>query len=97
MTKQEFKKKYFTDNFYWVDSNTSEPLQKIGLEMDCVTSIGDSSIIEWHSGIVNLTYRTRQEGKPTVCQRQDFLSHTEKATSFVDMARDYSTLKQCCR
>ena len=92
MTKREFKQKYFTNNFYWVNRNNYKELQEIGVEFGCVNPSGDKSIIEWHDGFVNLGFRTRNENMPTKFQKECFLTSKETATNYSEMIISYKTL-----
>ena len=93
MTKLEFKQKYFTNNFYWVNESNHEKLQQIGLEFGCLCHTGDASIIKWHEGFKNLGFRTYEKnGKVTMFQKEPFLMHTENATDYQDMIKAYSEL-----
>ena len=93
MEIEEFKQKYFTDNFYWVNQSNYKELQEIGIEFGCVNPNKDKSIIEWHNGFANLGFRTyKRNGNVTVFQKEPFLPYNQKATSFEDMISDYSTI-----
>ena len=61
MNKKEFKQKYFTNNFYWINETNYENLQNIGVEFDCINPSGNKSIIEWHDGFKNLGFRTYEK------------------------------------
>ena len=90
MTKQEFKQKFFTNNFYWVNKGTFKKLQEIAIEMGCLCHTGKPEIIGWHDGFTNLGFRTYEKNNNiTVFQKEPFLSHNEKATSFADMLDAY--------
>lgn len=94
MTKLEFKQKYFTNNFYWVDEKNYEKLQQIGIKVGCLCHTGDASIIKWHEGFKNLGFRTDEKNNNvTVFQKEPFLMHNEKATNFEEMIAEY--VKAC--
>jgi len=98
MTEQEFKEKYFTDNFYWVNEHNYERLQNIGVELGCVNPSGVKSIIQWHDGFKNLGFRTRDENNGvTKFQKEPFLLHNHTATSFDEMIQNYESLKHLAR
>jgi hypothetical protein len=92
MTKLEFKQKYFTNNFYWVDVSNYKELQNIGIEFGCLNPSGKKSLINWHDGFQNLGFRTC-DNRPTKFQKECFLLHNEKATSYEEMINDYKKLK----
>lgn len=92
MNREEFKLKYFTNNFYWVNNKNYKQLQEIGLDFGCFSPIGDVSIIEWHDGFNNLGFRT-YGSSPTRFQKECFLVDGDTATSFEDMIKDYKSLK----
>lgn len=93
MTKSEFKQKYFTNNFYWVNEKNYEKLQQIGIEVGCLCHTGDTSIIKWHEGFKNLGFRTYEKNNNiTIFQKEPFLLHTEKATDYDKMIKAYSEL-----
>lgn len=90
MTKSEFKQKYFTNNFYWVDENNYRQLQEIALEVGCLCHTGKKEIINWHEGFKNLGFRTYEKNdNVTVFQKEPFLLHTEKATNYDEMINAY--------
>lgn len=91
----EFKNKYFTNNFYWVDDSNYEKLQEIGLELGCLNPSGEISIIKWHDGFKNLGFRTYERNKGvTIFQKEAFLLHNETATDYEEMLKEYALLKQ---
>lgn len=92
MTKQEFKLKYFTNNFYWIDFNNYLMLQNIGVEFGCLNPVGTTSVIQWHDDFANLGFRT-VNNKPTRFQKECFLLAGKTATSYKDMINDYFNLK----
>jgi len=94
MTKEEFKQKYFSNNFYWVNQNNYKELQEIGIEFGCVNPLGNKTIINWHNGFVNLGFRTRNEGMPTKFQKECFLTYNETATNYDEMILDYNNLNE---
>jgi len=92
MENEEFKQKYFTDNFYWVTQSNYKELQEIGIEFGCVNPNKDKSIIEWHNGFTNLGFRTyERNGNITVFQKEAFLVCTQFATNYNEMIADYKT------
>jgi len=94
MTKQEFKAKYFTNNFYWVTPYNHKRLQEVGIELGCVNPSGNKSMIEWHDGFKNLGFRTRDENNGvTKFQKEPFLVHNHTATSFAEMIENYELVK----
>lgn len=93
--KSEFKNKYFTDNFYWVNENNYQKLQEIGIEVGCLNPIGETSIIKWHDGFKNLGFRTYSLNNGiTRFQKEPFLLHNETATNYEEMLAEYELLKQ---
>ena len=91
MTIQEFKQKYFTDNFYWVNEINYRKLQEIGIEVGCLCHTGEKDIIEWHSGFNNLGFRTYEKNNNiTVFQKESFLPYDQEATSFDEMLKDFT-------
>lgn len=94
MTKEHFKKKYFTNNFYWVYKENHKELQRIGIEIGCLNPLGKKEHIDWHEGFKNLGFRTYEENNYiTKFQKEPFLLHNEDASSFQKMLRDYKQLK----
>ena len=94
MKKEEFKQKYFTNNFYWVNENNYQQLQEIGIEMGCVNPCGEKSIIDYHKGFRNLGFRTYEHNSSvTRFQKEPFLLHNQTATSFEEMIEEYRALK----
>lgn len=90
---KEFKQRYFTNNFYWVNETNYKQLQEIGLEMDCLCHTGKKDIIKWHEGFNNLGFRTYEKNNNvTVFQKEAFLLHGEKATDFIEMLNAYESL-----
>lgn len=93
MNQQEFKQKYFTNNFYWVNEDNFLRLQEIGLEVGCLCHTGKREIINWHDGFKNLGFRTYDKiNNITVFQKEPFLLETEQATSYNNMIIDYKLL-----
>lgn len=93
MSKQEFKQKYFTNNFYWVNEKNYSQLQEIGIEIGCLCHTGKKEIIAWHEGFKNLGFRTyERNNNVTVFQKEAFLSGNETATDFNEMIEYYSKL-----
>ena len=93
MNKQEFKQKYFTDSYYWINENNYKQLQEIGLEVGCLCHTGKSEIIEWHEGFKNLGFRTYEKNNNvTVFQKEPFLQRGEVASNFDEMLSDYQAL-----
>ena len=90
MKELQFKLKYFTDNFYWVNKYNYKKLQEIGFEMGCLNPNGEKSIIEWHEGFKNLGFRTYKKNKfTTYFQKEAFLIGGKKATDYNQMLLDY--------
>ena len=87
MTKEDFRNKYFTDNFYWINEDNYKELQEIGIEMGCVNPNGESSIINWHKDFHNLGFRTKDG--VTKFQKECFLVHNKTATNYNQMLEDY--------
>lgn len=87
MTQEDFKDKYFTNNFYWVNEENYLQLQEIGIEMGCVNPNGESSLINWHEGFHNLGFRTKDG--TTKFQKECFLVHNQTATNYTEMLEDY--------
>jgi hypothetical protein len=95
MTKKEFKQKYFTNNFYWINENNYKQLQEIGIELGCVNPSKGKSIINWHDGFKNLGFRTYEKNNNvTVFQKEPFLLHNETATDFSEMLSAYASVLQ---
>lgn len=95
MNKQEFKKKYFTNNFYWVNSDNYKKLQEIGIEVGCKCHTGKSEIIEWHEGFKNLGFRTYENNNNvTVFQKEPFLLDGEQSSPYYEMISDYEKLER---
>jgi len=93
MTSKEFKEKYFTNSFYWVNESNYERLQHIGIKYGCVNPNGDCSIIEWHNGFNCLGFRTYEKNNfVTRFQKEPFLTHNEEAVDYEEMIRDYESL-----
>jgi hypothetical protein len=46
MEREEFKKKYFTDNFYWLQLCDFQELQRIAIEMGLTWHTGDIDIMQ---------------------------------------------------
>ena len=93
MSKQEFKQKYFTNNFYWINFNNYQTLQAIGVEFGCLNPVGTTSIIQWHDDFYNLGFRT-VGNKPTKFHKECFLLAGKKATSFDNMLNDYKQIRK---
>lgn len=90
MNKEEFKEKYFKNNFYWVNKGNYQELQNIGVALGCLNPNKDNSIIEWHEGFNNLGFRTYDKnGGITVFQKEPFLLYNEIATNYDNMLEDY--------
>lgn len=95
MTKQEFKQKYFTNNFYWVNGSNYKQLQEIGIEVGCLCHTGKKEVIGWHEGFKNLGFRTYDKNNNiTVFQKEPFLPCGQEATLFDEMVKDYATLSR---
>jgi hypothetical protein len=93
MNLQQFKQKYFTNNFYWVNENNYKQLQEIGIEVGCLCHTNKKDIIDWHEGFKNLGFRTYEKNNNvTVFQKEPFLMHNETATNFDEMLNDYENL-----
>lgn len=92
---QDFKLKYFTNNFYWVNQNNYKQLQEIGIKVGCLCHTGKADIIEWHEGFKNLGFRTYEKNKGiTVFQKEPFLSHDESATDYNEMLLTWEKVRQ---
>lgn len=87
---EEFKQKYFTNNFYWVNKDNYKRLQEIALEVGCLCHTGKAEIIEWHEGFNNLGFSPNEESV-TVFQKQPFLSHGKTATDYAEMLAAYGS------
>lgn len=86
MTREEFKQKYFTNNFYWVNENNYKMLQEIGLEVGCLCHTMEKEIIGWHKGFNNLGFRTyERNNNVTVFQIESMLLESETATDYEEM------------
>jgi hypothetical protein len=90
MKKDEFKYKYFFNNFYWVNENNYKKLQLIGIEMGCICHTGKTEIIDYHDGFKNLGFRT--SNNITKFQKECFLLSTDVATNYEEMIKDYNKL-----
>lgn len=92
--KCEFKQKYFTNNFYWVNENNYKQLQEIAINVGCICHTGGKVIINWHNGFKNLGFRTHEKNDNiTVFQKEPFLINGENATSFEEMVINYNLIK----
>ena len=90
---EEFKKKYFTNNFYWVNKENYKILQEIAIEVNCLCHTGKKEIIEWHEGFKNLGFRTYEKNNSiTVFQKEPFLMSNQVATNFNEMLADYDSI-----
>ena len=90
MTKEEFKQKYFTDNFYWVNEDNYKELQEIGIEVGCLCHTGKPEIIKWHDGFNNLGFKTYEKNVyGTVLQQEPILLENHIATNYQEMLSDY--------
>ena len=93
MELKEFKDKYFTDNFYWVDENNYKQLQEVAIEVGCLCHTMEKEIIEWHTGFTCLGFRTYEKNNNvTVFQKEPFLMHNESATDYDEMLSAYQGL-----
>lgn len=93
MELKEFKDKYFTNNFYWVDKNNYKQLQEVALEVGCLCHTMKKEAIEWHTGFNCLGFRTyEQNNGVTVFQKEPFLMHNETATDYDEMLSAYEGL-----
>lgn len=93
MRAKEFKQKYFTNNFYWVNKENYKRLQEIALELGCLCHTGKAEIIEWHEGFNNLGFRTYEKNNNvTVFQKEAFLLHNHTATDFNEMLSAYENI-----
>lgn len=92
MKQQDFKEKYFTDNFYWVNEDNYKQLQEIGVEIGCVNPNGDSSIINWHEGFHNLGFRTANG--ITKFQKECFLGYNQTPTNYNEMLENYDKINK---
>lgn len=63
MDKKEFKKWFFTDNHYNVNSKNCVEIQEIGLEMGCLCHTGKREMLEWRRGFKGLGFRTDSNGQ----------------------------------
>jgi hypothetical protein len=91
--KNEFKQKYFTNNFYWVNQENYKLLQEIAISVGCLCHTKKAEIIEWHKGFKNLGFRTyERNNNVTVFQKEPFLMENEKATDFKEMLTDFNNL-----
>lgn len=98
MNLQEFKQKYFTNNFYWVNKNNYKQLQEIALEVGCLCHTGKKDIINWHEGFKNLGFRTYEKNdNVTVFQKEPFLLHNQTASNFEEMLNDYENVATCAK
>lgn len=93
MTKEEFKKKYFTNNFYWVNEQNHLVLQEIALLVGCLCFTGKAEVINYHEGFNCLGFRTYERNNwITVFQKEGFLMHNEQATNFNEMMLNYKLI-----
>ena len=91
----QFKNKYFTNNFYWVNESNYKKLQEIGVELGCLNPNGTTSIIEWHDGFKNLGFRTYESNNfITRFQKEAFLISGKSATDYEEMLTEYELLAQ---
>lgn len=94
MTKDEFKSKYFTDNFYWINKENYIQLQLIGIEMGCLCPTRKPNVISWHEGFNCSGFRTyERNNNVTIFQKEPFLVHGKKTTDYDQMLKDYNSLK----
>jgi len=93
MEEKEFKEKYFTNNFYWVNESNFLELQRIGLEVGCLCFTMEKETIDWNWSVKNLGFRTyERNGNITVFQREPFLLENETATDYDKMIVEYNNL-----
>jgi len=93
MTQEEFKAKYFTNNFYWINESNYKQLQEIALEIGCLCHTMKSEMIEWHTGFRNLGFNPHRENPDLIVfQKRDMLMYNQTATKFDEMVRDYNCL-----
>jgi hypothetical protein len=93
MKLAEFKQKYFTNNFYWINKENHYKLQEIALNVGCLCHTLKFEIIEWHDGFKNLGFRTYERNNNiTVFQKEPFLQGSETATDYNQMLNDYQLL-----
>ena len=93
MELKEFKQKYFTNNFYWVNKENHLELQEIGIKVGCLNPLGKQEVIDWHEGFKNLGFRTYERNNNiTKFQKEPFLLHNENATDFNEMVKSYNNL-----
>lgn len=92
VSKDGFIKRFFRNNFYWVDEDNYKTLQEISLEIGCLCHTGEKEIIEWHKGFNNLGFRTR--GNQIYFQKEPFLTNRESSTSYQNMLVYYKQLKK---
>jgi hypothetical protein len=92
--ESDFKKKYFTNNFYWVNETNYKKLQEIALEFGCLCHTKKKQIIEWHEGFKCLGFRTYETNdNVTVFQKEPFLMERETATNYNDMLKEYADIQ----
>lgn len=90
---QEFKQKYFTNNFYWINESNHQQIQDIALEVGCLCHTMEKDTIKWHKGFKNLGFRTYEKNNNvTVFQKEPFLMSNETATNFDEMLKDYESI-----
>jgi len=95
MNKEEFKRKYFTNNFYWVTKNNYLKLQEIGIEVGCLCHTFYATCIKWHEGFVNLGFLTYEKNNNVIVfQKDPFLMEGESATRYEDMLADYQKMNK---
>ena len=88
--KEEFKKKYFSNNFYWVTFSNHIMLQYIAIEVGCLLHTGEPEMIKWHKEFSNLGFRTTQG--ISYMQKEAFLTHSENPTNYSKMLEEYELL-----
>ena len=94
--EQEFKQKYFTNNFYWVNKENYKRLQEIAIEVGCLCHTGKAEVIEWHECFKNLGFRTYEKNNNvTFFQKEPFLLHNQMATDFNEMLSAYENVATC--
>jgi len=91
--KEQFKNKYFSNNFYWVNESNYKKLQEIAIEVGCICHTGKKEIIEWHEGFKNLGFRTYEKNRNiTVFKKEPFLMEGHEATDYNEMIKGWIKL-----
>ena len=87
MTNIEFKAKYFTYSFYWVDEYNFRHLQALALKLGLTWHTGCRKISNWKQGINNLVMFPQGHFQRVTCYFPD--AEYGKPVDFEQMLSDY--------